>query len=49
MYTYFNESRRNEERSKQGQINNKAKQHSTSKAVTYMYVSIRNIVFDQGL
>ena len=27
--------RRKEERSKQGQINNKAKQHSTPKAVTF--------------
>ena len=28
--------RRKEERSKQGQINNKAKQHSTPKAVTFL-------------
>ena len=32
--TCFNEMRRKEERSKQGQTNNKAKQHSTPKAVT---------------
>ena len=29
------DERRNEERSQQGQINNKAKQHSTPKAVTF--------------
>ena len=34
VYTCFNE-RRKEERSKQGQTNNKAKQHSTPKAVTF--------------
>ena len=31
----FNEMRRKEERSKQGQTNNKAKQHSTPKTVTF--------------
>ena len=43
--------RRKEERSKQGQTNNKAKQHSTPKAVTfpkknelYMYVMCTNAV-----
>ena len=36
IYTCFNEKcRRKEERSKQGQTNNKAKQHSTPKAVTF--------------
>ena len=36
MYIHVNERcRRKEERSKQGQINNKAKQHSTPKAVTF--------------
>ena len=49
MYTYihvhcqyiiymFNEK---EERSKQGQTNNKAKQHSTPKAVTFTYMWVR--------
>ena len=33
--TCFNEMRRKEERSKQGQTNKKAKQHSTPKAVTF--------------
>ena len=37
LYTCFNE-RRKEERNKQGQTNNKAKQHSTPKAVTYTYI-----------
>ena len=35
-YVHLNERcRRKEERSKQGQTNNKAKQHSTPKAVTF--------------
>ena len=35
VYVHVNERcRRKEERSKQGQTNNKAKQHSTPKAVT---------------
>ena len=33
--TCFNEMRRKEERSNQGQTNNKAKQHSTPKVVTF--------------
>ena len=33
IHTCFNEMRRKKERSKQGQTNNKAKQHSTPKAV----------------
>ena len=40
-YTCFNEMRRKEERSKQCQTNNKAKQHSTAKAVTFpMYMML---------
>ena len=36
VYIYMNERfRRKEERSKQGQTNNKAKQHSTTNAVTF--------------
>ena len=40
-YACFNEMRRKEERSKQCQTNNKAKQHSTAKAVTFpMYMML---------
>ena len=35
MYTVNERRRRKEEGSKQGQTNNKAKQHSTPKAVTF--------------
>ena len=35
IHVCFNEMRRKEERSKQGHTNNKAKQHSTPKAVTF--------------
>ena len=35
MYIHVREMRRKEERSKQGQTNNKAKQHSTPKVVTF--------------
>ena len=37
LYMYVREmkERRKKERSKQGQINNKAKQHSTPKAITF--------------
>ena len=34
-YVLMRDERRKEERSKQGQTNNKAKQHSTPKAVTF--------------
>ena len=36
MYMLMRDERRKEERSKQGQTNNKAKQHSTPKAVTFL-------------
>ena len=35
MHVLMRDERRKEERSKQGQTNNKAKQHSTPKAVTF--------------
>ena len=35
MHVLMRGERRKEERSKQGQTNNKAKQHSTPKAVTF--------------
>ena len=44
------DERRKEERSKQDQTNNKAKQHSTPKAVTFpkMYIYEYNIMFCSG-
>ena len=35
VHVLMRDERRKEERSKQGQTNNKAKQHSTPKAVTF--------------
>ena len=50
MHVLMRDERRKEERSKQGQTNNKAKQHSTPKAVTLCIYLLDTVIrLNQGI